>query len=133
MSEDQASTQTICQRLAIAAYSLMDHGRYDEAAELFADDAVWVRGGNPVEGREGIRESLHSRPADQVTRHIITNVLVQAERNGSASATACFMPFRGSSDGGKVGPPVVGDLVVKFRRYPEGWRITHMKPSIIFG
>ena len=77
-----------CERLALAVYSLMDQGRYEETAALFTDDAVWVRGDKPVAGRDAILAALHQRSASEASRHLVTNVVVdirselQRERDG---------------------------------------------------
>ncbi len=125
-----------CERLVVASYSFMDQGRYDETAALFATDATWVRGGKPVTGREAILAALHQRPATDISRHLITNVLVTIGSDREASATACFVPLRGTKrDDGTVATPAitnVGDLSYTFRRDAEGWRIAHLQPTMIF-
>lgn len=125
-----------CERLAIASYSLMDQGRYEETAALFTEDATWVRGGKPVEGRSGILASLNQRPITDISRHLVTNVLVQLVSADEAEATACFVPLRGArrEDGSVAMPPItnVGDLSFRFRREADGWRISHLRPTMIF-
>ena len=132
----QIDAELACQRLAIAAYSLMDQGLYDETAALFTEDAVWVRGGRPAAGRPAILASLNQRPAGDVSRHLVTNVLVRVQSDSEATATACFVPLRGArrDDGTVATPPVtnVGDLVFRFRREADGWRIAHLQPTMIF-
>ncbi|ODT68575.1 MAG: hypothetical protein ABS75_20125 [Pelagibacterium sp. SCN 63-23] len=124
-----------CHRLVIAAYSLMDQGRYEESAALFTEDAVWVRGGKPVNGRDAILASLRQRPSGDLSRHLITNVLVDIEGD-EGRATACFVPLRGSrrEDGTVVMPSItnLGDLSYRFRKEADGWRITHLQPTMIF-
>lgn len=124
-----------CHRLVIAAYSLMDQGRYEESAALFTQDAVWVRGGKPVAGRDAILASLHQRPSGDLSRHLVTNVLVDIEGD-EGRATASFVPLRGTKreDGSVAMPPItnVGDLAYKFRKEADGWRITHLQPTMIF-
>lgn len=125
-----------CQRLAIASYSLMDQGRYEETVALFSDDAVWVRGGKPFQGRESILAALNQRPGTMVSRHLVTNVLIELTGVDEAKATACFVPLRGSRrDDGTVQMPAigdVGDLAFTFRREAEGWKITHLQPQTVF-
>nr|WP_314257339.1 nuclear transport factor 2 family protein [uncultured Devosia sp.] len=124
-----------CQRLVVASYSLMDQGRYEESAALFSADAVWVRGGRPVAGRDAILAALQQRPAGDLSRHLITNVLVEVAGN-EATATACFVPLRGSKreDGSVATPSItnVGDLAYQFRKEADGWRISHLQPTMIF-
>jgi len=132
----QHNAEHECQRLSIACYSLMDQGRYDETAALFTEDAIWVRGGKPVAGREAILKVLHQRPATELSRHLVTNVLVELHSDTEGSATACFLPLRGTKreDGTVAPPPItnVGDLSFRFRREADGWKIAHLLPTMIF-
>jgi hypothetical protein len=125
-----------CAKLAVAAYSLMDQGRYEETSALFTDDAVWVRGGKPVAGRAAILAALHQRPETDVSRHLVTNVMVSIASDHKATGTACFVPLRGAKreDGTVATPPItnVGDLAFQFRLEPDGWRIAHLQPTVIF-
>jgi len=132
----EQSAETACHRLAIAAYSLMDQGHYEETAALFTEDAVWVRGGKPVRGRAAILAALYQRPETDISRHIVTNVLVDLTAEGEARATANFIPLRGArrEDGTVATPPIssVGDLAYRFRKDADGWRIAHLQPTMIF-
>ena len=129
-------TELACRRLVIASYSLMDQGRYEETAALFTADAVWVRGGKPVAGRDAILSSLKQRPTTDVSRHLLTNVLIEAREGDEASATACFMPLRGTKreDGTVATPQItnVGDLNYRFRKEGDRWKISHLQPTMIF-
>lgn len=132
----QHDAERDCQRLAVACYSLMDQGRYEETAALFTEDAVWVRGGKPVAGRGAILGALQQRPATDLSRHLVTNVLVELHSDTEGSGTACFVPLRGSKrdDGTVAIPPItnVGDLSFKFRKEVDGWKIAHLLPTMIF-
>jgi hypothetical protein len=128
--------EAACRRLAVACYSLMDQGRYGETAALFTEDAVWVRGGKPVAGRGAILEALNRRPETDISRHLVTNVLVEIHSAEEASGTACFVPLRGTrrEDGTVATPPItnVGDLAFRFRREGSEWKIAHLQPTMIF-
>jgi hypothetical protein len=125
-----------CQRLVIASYSLMDQGRYEETAALFTQDAIWVRGGKPVSGRDAILASLNQRPDADLSRHLVTNILVDLMSDSEGTATACFVPLRGTKreDGSVATPSItnIGDLAYRFRREANGWLIAHLQPRIIF-
>ena len=133
---NREEAERACARLASAVYTLMDLGRYDETAALFAEDGTWVRGGNPTVGRAAIRAALDKRPPDQISRHIVSNVTITVTDDNSAEGAAYFMPLRGAKkDGGAAAMPVfdqVGDLVFKFRRDGNGWLISFLKPSPVF-
>lgn len=125
-----------CAWLAVAAYSLMDQGQYEETANLFTADAVWVRGGVPVTGRDAILAALNKRPASDLSRHLVSNVLVQDVTPSTARATAVFVPLRGPvrDDGTVAMQPVssLGDLEFEFRREGDGWRISRLVPRPVF-
>ena len=130
------NAEMACQSLVVASYSLMDQGRYEETANLFTEDAIWVRGGKPVAGRGAILDALNQRPAGDLSRHLVTNVLVELTSENEGTATACFVPLRGArrDDGSVATPPItnVGDLAYRFRREANGWRIAHLQPTMIF-
>jgi hypothetical protein len=132
----RADVSGTCARLLVASYALMDHGRNEEAAALFADDATWVRGGVPCIGRHSILEALRKRDPEQVTRHIVTSIVVTPSASYEAAATAVFIPLRGSMkhDGERQlkQPVMVGDLFARFRRSEEGWQIRHLEPVQVF-
>lgn len=125
-----------CERLVIGSYSLMDLGDYAGCAALFAEDAVWVRGGKPVSGRDAILASLNRRPADQITRHIISNIMIQQTAADAAEATAVFVPLRGTAgpSGFAPGPQfnMIGDLAYRFVKREGAWQILHLQPKPVF-
>ena len=59
MTQSEIECQIACQRLVVASYSLMDLGKYSEAAALFCADGMWLRGGKPFTGPEAILASLN--------------------------------------------------------------------------
>jgi ketosteroid isomerase-like protein len=125
-----------CAKLIMACYSWMDLGDYPAVAELFSDEATWVRGGTPVKGKSAILAALQKRSPADVTRHLITNVVVSVRDGDTADATACFMPLRGAR--AAVGPApmpkfdTVGDVTFKFRREDGAWKITNLQPTPVF-
>jgi hypothetical protein len=125
-----------CECLVVGSYNLMDQGLYEESAALFADDATWVRGEPPARTRAGILASLHQRPPANVTRHLISNVVVTLTGPNEATATGNFLAFRGKRIEGAaadlVGPVMVGDLTYHFRRESDGWKITLLEPKPVF-
>jgi hypothetical protein len=123
-----------CERLLMACYSLMDRGHHEAAAELFAEDATWVRDEGPVRSRDGILAALHRRSPQRLSRHVITNVVV-TPMGDYAEATACMLALRGTRV--RKGPAplpdavAVCDLLARFRRN-EDWEITHLEPVQVF-
>ncbi|CAN5138951.1 hypothetical protein BH10PSE9_BH10PSE9_02460 [soil metagenome] len=133
---NREDAERACAGLANAVYTLMDLGRYDETAALFAEDGTWVRGGNPTVGRAAIRAALDKRPPDQISRHVVSNVTITVTDNDHAEGAAYFMPLRGAKkEGGAAAMPAfdqLGDLAFSFRRDGNRWLIAFLKPSPVF-
>jgi hypothetical protein len=133
---DASECISACERLAIGSYSLMDHGSYAECAALFATHGVWVRGGKPFTGPASILSALEQRPQSQLSRHIVTNVVVKPVNENTAEATALFVPLRGAQEEAglaKLEPPMmVGDLLFEFVREAGEWRIAKLTPRPVF-
>src|SRR3546814_3944536 len=51
----------------------LDSRDYGSLVSLFTPDGVWERHGDRLHGRERILEVMRGRPANQFTRHVITN------------------------------------------------------------
>jgi len=86
-------------RDTIARYAhLVDRGRMDEVAALFADDGTLEAGHlPPVHGREAIREFLSSTKsrlaatARTLVRHHVTSVTVEVSGRDAATASSYFL------------------------------------------
>lgn len=128
-----AVAEHACARLALACYSWMDQGDYEAVTDLFTEDATWVRGGKPFVGKTAIREALAKRSPADISRHLITNLIVTLRGADEADATAYFIPLRASraADGPAPMPGIdsMGDLVFRFARTGDGWKISFVQPT----
>lgn len=73
---------------------LVDAARYDEAAELFAVDGVLQRPNERIEGRAALLSSFKARPVQRLTRHILTNVLLEPAGPGRIRAFSYVSVYR---------------------------------------
>ncbi|MDT0461444.1 nuclear transport factor 2 family protein [Streptomyces gibsoniae] len=99
-----------CERLIVGFVHRPDLGEPASVAELFTADGSWEwpAGGRRVEGREALRQYFGSRPADRLSRRLMSNVLVTPTSPDTATATSYFTTYRVDGyDGGMVpaGPP----------------------------
>ena len=128
-----------CSRLVLLAAECADHHRAAEFAALFAPDAVLSRpNGEPLRGREAIRQAYAQRPADRITRHVVTNTRVDVLSDSEARATSVVLLWAGSinDEAGPRGRPaqpgqVLGEFDDRFALTPEGWRIVSRRASFL--
>ncbi|NML18830.1 nuclear transport factor 2 family protein [Azohydromonas caseinilytica] len=122
-----------CRELVLRAARCVDAGDAAGLAQLFAVDGVLVRpNAQPLQGRDAIQAVYAQRPAERMTRHLVTNTLVEVESPTSARALSYVLLWTGSSadpDGPQgrraQGRQLVGEFEDRFTREPEGWRIKH--------
>jgi hypothetical protein len=58
----------------------LDSDDHERCASSFARDGAWERKGVLWTGPSGIRAALAARPTGRVTRHLITNIMVETWR-----------------------------------------------------
>lgn len=129
-----------CERLVIDFVHRLDLGEPASVAELFTEDGTWEwpAGERLVEGRDALAAYFGSRPADRLSRRLMSNVLVTVTSPGTATATSYFTTYRVDGHGGGLvppGPPVqVGHYEDTFRRSPAGtWLLSGRVLHLAFG
>ncbi|WP_328871016.1 nuclear transport factor 2 family protein [Streptomyces sp. NBC_00287] len=126
-----------CERLLIDFVHRLDLGEPASVAELFTEDGIWEwpAGDRRIKGRKALREYFGARPADRLSRRLMSNILVTVTSPDTATATSYFTTYRVDGFAGGLvpaGPPVqVGHYMDSFRRSPDGgWllsaRVLHL-------
>ncbi|WP_093907924.1 nuclear transport factor 2 family protein [Streptomyces sp. cf386] len=134
---DRLLAERACERIIIDFVHRLDLGEPASVAELFTEDGSWAwpEGERLVKGRDALRQYFGSRPADRLSRRLMSNVLVTATSPDTATATSYFTTYRvDGHEGGPVppGPPVqVGSYEDAFHKSPDGtWllsaRVLHL-------
>jgi uncharacterized protein (TIGR02246 family) len=133
MSDDtqQLLIEQACRRTLVRAAAAADAGDAAALAELFTSDAQLQRpGASPLHGRAAIEAAYAQRPAQRLTRHLLTNMQVEIQTPDLARATSLVLLWSGNRDDppGPHGRPadarqVVGEFHDLLQRTPEGWRI----------
>jgi diketogulonate reductase-like aldo/keto reductase len=100
-SAELLAIELTCTKLVnqFAVYS--DLGRYDELAALFTEDGRYARPTEPtnfVEGRADLLASLKARPKDKLTRHLVTNVLIEVTSATTAKGFSYVTQYSGTTD-----------------------------------
>ena len=127
-SLERIEIEHTCAQLSIAYARHIDFREYDAFVELFAEDGH-LDAGFPFDGREAIRESFKKRPDKLRSRHILTNVHIEALDSDHARGISYLSLYRhiGDESLGEdpiafEGPAAVGHYEDEFVRTAEGWR-----------
>lgn len=133
---DQSDTERLvreCERVFLQIARLTDHGPHDHIARLFTEDAHLDRDGTPVRGRTALADLYAKRPANLMTRHLVSNLLVTPLSGTEAlcQATATIYRHRGPDAHTAPTPPVTcsgPESIVEYEdrlvRTQEGWKVS---------
>jgi hypothetical protein len=119
-----------CRDLVLRAAACADGHAPAQLAALFTEDGVLERpSGEPLRGRAAIARAYAERPADRLTRHLVTNTRVEIESPAQARALSYVLLWTGLrlDQAGPFGPLVrqqmVGEFDDTFVATEAGWRI----------
>jgi ketosteroid isomerase-like protein len=120
----------------------MDINNYANIGAFYTEDAVFMAGNNPVEGRDAIvkfyelrNENVrkYQRDGARTGRHTFLNPRVHIE--DADNATMYYTNVNYAAEGpapaaGLKGPSMIADCRMTFRRQPDGhWLISGFYPS----
>ncbi len=141
MSSTKTADATVAhdiQDLIYRFFLYLDEQNYDQLTKLMAPTGIWHRNGQALKGPEGVMEAMKTRPLGFTTRHLITNIMVNAADADHAAATFYMTVFAHTADVKPTGPvhiqlPVhVSIYREKFVRTPQGWRIAELEGTATF-
>lgn len=130
-----------CERLILDFVHRLDLGEPASVAELFTEDGVWEwpapGDGRRSEGRAALRAYFGARPADKLSRRVMSNIRVTVTSEDTAEATSYFTTYRiegWSGDMVPAAPPVqVGHYEDTFRRVDGQWLLASRTLRLPFG
>jgi ketosteroid isomerase-like protein len=125
---ERRAIEADCERLIKHYVNLNDSQDWPAVAALYTADAVFRRpsGGEAIVGREAILASFLARPP-RVQRHVIANVVIEAEDADHACAFSAILLYQGDPvpeglPALSAGSPLVGTFTDRLVRTIEGWR-----------
>jgi hypothetical protein len=136
MQMDEAFIRQVCTDLIVRYAYLNDERRYDELASLFTEDAVLYRPSAPEQGiigRPAILAAFRKRPADTMTFHVTSDILVEVQDEETAQARSRILLLSGTrpQDGSALPldarPPVPGVFSDRFRLTDKGWKFAERR------
>lgn len=127
---DQSTWISVSQTIADHVW-LIDNNMADRAIDLFAEvTRLEFAKGAPVpavyEGRESVEAFLKERAAkrDVVGRHVVTNVRMILQEDGSVLVTSLVTLYRGDFAGRSTTAAVIADVMEIYVLEPDQvWRI----------
>ncbi|MYR38032.1 nuclear transport factor 2 family protein [Streptomyces sp. SID4944] len=133
------TAERACERLLVTFIHELDLGEPGRVAELFTLDGVgeWPEGHRRIEGWDALRVYFSARPADRLSRHICTNILVTLTSGSTATATTYFTTYRVDGHTGGMVPPrpptQVGHYEDTFRKADGRWILGRRVLFLAFG
>ena len=136
---DRLLAERACERLIIDFVRRLDLGEPGSVAELFTPDGVWEwpAGERRVAGREALRHYFGTRPADRLSRRLMTNILVTVTAPDTANAISYLTTYRVDGYAGGMLPPRlpvnVGHYEDTFRKAGGDWLLARRVTFLPFG
>lgn len=123
-----------------AVYS--DAARCDELAALFTEDGRYARPTDPanfIVGHADLLTSFKARPKDKLTRHLVTNVVIDVTSPTTAKGFSYVTQYAGTTDkpapthGWRANPPqLVGEYSDDYVLTAAGWKIRQRSGRLVF-
>ena len=134
-----AAIEQACARLVNRFAVYNDSGEFDRLAALFIEEGRYARPSAPdtfIEGREAILASFTARPGNKLTRHVISNVIIDVEDERHASGLSYIVLYTAALDnpaklGLKANPvQLVGEFYDRFVLTADGWRFSERRGTV---
>ena len=135
---DELSIQRACTRLVSQYAYLNDERRFEELVELFTEDAVLYRPSAPdqaIGGRQAILEAFRKRPADAMTFHVCSDILIDVQSAYAAQGRSRILLLStvrqedGMASQTEPKAPVPGIFRDRFRLTEKGWKFAERRGS----
>ena len=128
-----------CARLILDLARFTDDGNYAAALALFTDDATMDRDGEVFSGIAALRQAYAQRPANRITRHVVSNIVVQRDGPAQALVSSHVTVYRHVVDPNHANPPyrlagadVLGQYQDRLLLTSAGWRLASRTTRTIF-
>lgn len=104
---------------ANAVWSLLDQRRYEDIFRYLMPDCAWERPDGWRHGYDELRASFLARPADLLSRHIVTNFIVEAADDGSLKGRCYVVAYFAKTENHDATqrmeqPYIIGDIDLEF-------------------
>jgi hypothetical protein len=139
--QERQAIELACAKLINQFAVYNDAARYEELAALFTADGSYARPTDPdnyLKGRAAILAAFKGRPAEKLTRHLITNILIEVASPASAEGICYVTLYAGSTDQpapkfGYLAAPsqLIGEYHDQFTLTAEGWKFSKRQGRLL--
>lgn len=132
-----AAHEAACAKLLNRFAYALDAYDYTTVVSLFTDDAEFAAFGTSYKGVAGLKTWLAKRDTDMVTRHIVSNVIIDLLDDKEAvgyARTAAYRVrgWRGKEPAPMANPVYILDYKDRFVRDPKrGWLFSRREAHIV--
>ena len=136
---ERIEIERACERIVYAYSRALDMGDMSAAADFFAENGSMARPMAPeqvIRGRETIRAALLTRPKTLLTKHLVTNVMIDVVSRNEARGLSYLTMISTTPAGDAVapyvsaGPVYFGEFKDRFLREGGEWRFLERRGSI---
>ena len=136
---ERIEIERACERLVNAYARALDLGDLSAAADCFAEHGSMARPMAPdqlIEGRETIRAALMTRPRTLLTKHLVSNVMIDVESRDRARGISCLTMISTTPPADarppfiSKGPLYFGEFQDRFVREQGVWKFLERRGSI---
>jgi len=135
---ERIEIERACERIVYAYSRALDLGDMSAAADFFAENGSLARPMTPnliIQGRDSIRAALLSRPKTLLTKHLATNVMIDAASREEAHGLS-YLTMISTTPGDaaapfvSAGPVYFGEFKDRFVREGGEWKFLERRGSI---
>jgi hypothetical protein len=132
--EQDQECEMACARLCIDFAHFVDTRDYEKLVGLFTEEGTFERRGEVLQGRQSILSGMQARPANVITRHVCTNIRIQAQVDGSVLGSCYLLLFHGAvGEAAATSPgPTIAEYSDVYVTGPDGWRIRSRVATLAF-
>jgi SnoaL-like domain len=136
---ERLEIERACERIVYEYARALDRGDTAGAADFFAQEGTLSRPMSPdqsIVGRENIRAALLTRPKSLLTKHLATNVMIEADSRDSAHGISYLTMIATTPPGdakppfNSSGPIYFGEFEDRFIRENGTWKFLARRGSI---
>jgi hypothetical protein len=136
-AEERRAVEIDVARIVPRFFMHLDNQAFDRLADLMAPDGTWYRAGKELHGRAALLQAMDARGATRRTRHLISNLIVDAIDADHAEAVFYSTAFVHTNTAAEAIAPMelpssIGTYRATFIRMPEEWRIASLKSQMAF-